>query len=122
MMLPKPTRADRKRVKIDTSDLPLAKAHPARDTAYKAFVRTHPCAIKGRAGHRCYGPVEAAHIGVHGLHIKASDYATVPLCGKAHRFTQHQYGWREFNLLFDLNPWHIAFHLLERWHRMQVGK
>ncbi len=122
MMLPKPTRADRKRVKSDTSELPLAKAHPARDAAYRAFVRSHPCAIKGRGYHRCHGPVECAHIGVHGTGIKASDYATVPLCHKAHLWTQHQYGWREFNSLFDFNPWEVAWGLLERWHRIAVGK
>lgn len=116
--LAKPTRAERKRIKIDTSDLALPKLDPARDKAYLAFVRSQPCSIRGRAEHRCRGPVQAAHINVTGLRIKASDFATIPLCEKGHIWTQHQYGWREFNLLFDLNPWHVAFHLLEKWHRM----
>jgi hypothetical protein len=115
--LPKPLRSERKRGVIDTSTLPLAKQHVARDAEYKAYVRSHPCAIKGRAGHRCEGPVESAHIRTAGLGLKSSDYATIPLCVKAHEYTQHQIGWGEFMSRYDLNPWHVAFHLLEAWVR-----
>lgn len=117
MNLKKPRKGERKRVAIDTSELPLAKQHVARDAEYRAYVRSHPCAIKGRAGHRCQGNVEAAHIKTAGFCLKSSDYATIPLCVKAHEWTQHQIGWPEFMIRYDLNPWHVAFGLLEKWHR-----
>ncbi len=120
--IPKPLRSERKIRKVDTSDLSLPKPDPARDSDYKAYVRSHPCAIRGRAEHRCEGAVEAAHIGTAGFTLKQSDYATVPLCVKAHEFTQHNVGWPEFMIRYDFNPWHVAFWLLEKWHRRTVGR
>lgn len=115
--LAKPTRETRKMRKPDTSELALPKPNPARDSDYRAYVRSHPCAIKGRSEHRCEGPIECAHIRTAGFGLKSSDYATIPLCAKAHRFTQHNIGWSEFMIRFDFNPWQVAFLLLERWHR-----
>jgi hypothetical protein len=118
--IPKPQKHERKRAAIDTAELALPKPSPARDADYRAYVRKHDCAIRGRAGHRCYGAVEAAHIGTAGLGLKSSDYATVPLCIRAHEGTQHQIGWPAFMVRFDFNPWHTAFVLLEKWHRRKA--
>lgn len=119
--IPKPQRELRKsRRLIDTSGMALPKPEAARDAEYRAYVRSHPCAIKGRAEHHCEGPVEAAHIRTAGFALKASDFATVPLCVKAHRFTQHQEGWPAFMIRYDFNPYEVAFWLLESWHRRTV--
>lgn len=118
MSLEKPTKATRKPMKVDTSELALAKPHPARNASYRAYVRNHRCAIAGRAGHRREGSVECAHIRTAGFALKSSDYATIPLCLKAHRGIQHNVGWSEFMIRYDLNPWHVAFGLLEKWVSM----
>lgn len=115
--LRKPLRSERRRANFDTRDLPLAKQHVARDGDYKAYVRSHPCAIKGRAEHRCEGPVEAAHIRTAGFGLKSSDYSCIPLCVKAHEFTQHRIGWPAFMETYNFNPYHVAWTLLEAWVR-----
>src|SRR3954451_24651277 len=64
---------------------------PARDTEYRTWIRTWPCAACGSTVH-----VEAAHTGNDGgMSIKASDYSCIPLCQDCHRvgsFAYHRLG------------------------------
>lgn len=54
---------------------------PARDEAYRAWIRTLPCCACNSTQN-----VEAAHTGSDGgMTQKASDYSCVPLCADCHR-------------------------------------
>lgn len=60
---------------------------PARDPAYRAWIRTLPCTICG-AGWR----VEAAHTGSDGgMAMKPSDYSCIPLCRNCHTAAKGAY-------------------------------
>ncbi len=60
---------------------------PARDSRYKAWIRTLPCAKCG-SRHQ----VEAAHTGSDGgMRQKASDYSCVPLCYDDHQGAPDSY-------------------------------
>ena len=82
LLLPKPTREDRKRAAIDTSELALSKRHFERDAEYRAWIRTHRCLLHWFS--RCEGPVEAAHLQRGGRSLKGSDLSCIPLCGLRH--------------------------------------
>ena len=75
---------------------------PARDSRYRAWIRTLPCAACG-----CSWNVEAAHTGSDGgTSLKASDYSCVPLCCDCHTLgplSYHQLGREEFELRHDLD-------------------
>jgi hypothetical protein len=57
--------------------VPLPKAQPVRDEAYRRRVAALPCAHCGRAG-----PSQCAHADSagKGMGIKSSDFETMPLC------------------------------------------
>lgn len=114
--LQKPTRASRRSIKVDTQALALAKPESARDGSYRVYVRSQPCALKGFNDHRCYGPIEAAHIGKTGLGRKSSDYTCISFCTKAHSI-QTELGWGCFSENYNFNPFEVAFWLLEAWVR-----
>jgi hypothetical protein len=60
---------------------------PTRDSRYRAWIRTLPCAACGRT----WG-VEAAHTGSDGgMSMKASDYSCIPLCGECHTMRPDSY-------------------------------
>lgn len=83
MLLPKPTKEDRKRARLDTTDLALPKSHFDRDSTYRAWVRLRACLMKWEG--RCEGNIEAAHLMRGGRGIKGSDYSYIPLCQGHHR-------------------------------------
>lgn len=69
-------------------------AKPRRDPLFLKWVRQLPCCI-------CLTTrgIEAAHVGPHGLGIKACDRSTIPLCPKHHRSgpdSLHNLGPRRF--------------------------
>ncbi len=52
------------------------------------WLRGRPCLIEGRAGHSCWGKMEASHSdadGTKGMSLKSVDYTAVPLCHGAQR-------------------------------------
>ena len=60
---------------------------PARDTAYRAWIRTLPCSACGSIW-----SVEAAHTGRDGgMSMKSSDYSCIPLCSDCHTRGPHAY-------------------------------
>jgi hypothetical protein len=60
---------------------------PARDSRYRAWIRTLPCAACG-----CSWNVEAAHTGSDGgMSMKASDYSCIPLCTNCHTMATDSY-------------------------------
>jgi hypothetical protein len=112
--LPKPSKYDRKRTRIDTTDLVLPKSHFDRDANYRAWIREHRCLLHWFS--RCNGPVEAAHLQRGGLAEKGSDYSCIPLCGLNH------------HRLLDGNSldheiekflWQKAWFLLNEWRRRE---
>lgn len=115
LSLPKPTKLDRKPVKIDTSDLPLSKAHHPRSADYRAWVRSHRCLLHWFS--RCEGDVEAAHLQRGGTSMKGSDYSCIPLCGRRH------HPLLDGNSLdFEVEKflWMKAWELLHEWHRRSL--
>lgn len=65
-----------------------------RDPEYVAWIRSLPCIFRGRFGHQCEGPVEAAHYKSRGA--GGADYANLyPACRKLHRM-QHDIGMVSF--------------------------
>jgi hypothetical protein len=117
LALPKPTRADRHKAAIDTSEMPFAKAHPLRDGDYRAWIsRTHRCLLPdfdkrkcGRIGDRM--PVEAAHLEHGGKAIKGSDASCVPPCPIHHDMLDAEtLPWQIVAFL-----WMKALFLRERW-------
>ncbi len=57
-----------------------ARRGPARNSEYRAWVRTKPCLVCGSER-----GVEACHTGPHGLSMKSSDFQCIPLCYRHHR-------------------------------------
>lgn len=113
--LAKPTKADRRRVNFDTSELPLAKANHPRSGEYKAWIRTHRCLLYWFS--LCEGPVEAAHLQRGGISIKGSDYSCIPLCGLRHHrlLDGNSLDWEVMAFL-----WMKCWQLLHGWHRRQA--
>jgi len=87
---------------------------PARDAAYRAWIREWPCAACGSTWN-----VEAAHTGRDGgLSMKSSDYSCVPLCSDCHRRAPHAYhriGRDAFERRHSLSFPRIAAQLHEIW-------
>jgi hypothetical protein len=80
---------------------------PARDPAYLALIRQLPCVV----GSVCYGAVEAAHTGPHGMGQKSSDYSTVPLCVTHHRLgdlSLHKLGPGKFSAVHGIDLYRLA--------------
>src|SRR5689334_13974397 len=60
---------------------------PPRDEAYRAWIRSQPCAVCGT-----HWSVEAAHTGSDGgMRMKASDYSCIPLCVDCHQLAPESY-------------------------------
>lgn len=112
LALPKPSRADRVRTTIDTSDLAIAKQHHPRSGEFRAWVRTHRCLLHWFSS--CEGPVEAAHLQRGGTSIKGSDYSCIPLCGLRHHRLLDGNSLDHEILAF---LWMKAWELLHEWHR-----
>lgn len=58
----------------------LHSTAPARNSRYRAWIRSLPCAACGSGD-----AVQAAHTKNAGMRIKGSDYSCVPLCHCCHR-------------------------------------
>ena len=75
---------------------------PPRDSRYRAWIRTLPCATCGSAWQ-----IEAAHTGSDGgTSQKASDYSCVPLCKDCHtagRTAYHRIGKQEFERKYGID-------------------
>ena len=73
----------------------MERRGPSRDSRYRAWIRTLPCATCGSRWQ-----IEAAHTGSEGgMSQKASDYSCVPLCRKCHTAgssAYHRIGKHEF--------------------------
>lgn len=89
---------------------------PPRDEAYRAWIRTLPCAgcgIEGRS--------EAAHTGQDGgISMKASDYSCVPLCADCHTQAPgayHRVGKRAFEREHGLCFADVVARLRQEWSR-----
>lgn len=80
--IPKPRPYDeRKASRIDTSGMPHPKKHFVRDAGYRAEVRRHECALRGKGYGDCATrKVDCAHVGTGGMGIKTHDSLTAPLC------------------------------------------
>jgi hypothetical protein len=113
LQFPKPSKYDRKALRVDTSDLELAKEPPDRNAKYRDFVRGHVCAV---VNNECSGKTEHAHIGTGGKGLKASDYYSVPLCTAHHR-EQHNVGAWTFQQHHRIDLWEVAAKLLAEWVR-----
>ena len=87
---------------------------PARDEAYKAWIRTLPCVGCGLNRRS-----EAAHTGRDGgMSMKASDYSCVPLCANCHTQSPgayHRVGKREFERTHRINFGGLVAELNEEW-------
>lgn len=82
-----------------------------RSKDYRAFIREHSCCV-------CLPPVEyqpffharqniqAAHTGIGGVGIKASDYSCIPLCHE-HHAEAHQHGEKTFQDKHNIEFWRI---------------
>lgn len=121
LALPKPTRADRKKVAIDTLDLALPKKHFTRDAEYRAWVITHRCLLP-RYEKPCGSVIgrgsaaEAAHLQHGGKAEKGSDASCVPLCGVHHAMLDAEtLPWQIVAFL-----WMKCWELREEWHRRAV--
>lgn len=78
--------------------------------SHRAFIRRHACAIEGKDGHICDGPIECAHArnGTDGGGAqKPSDFWCLPLCQAAHRI-QHAKGETTFEAMFKISMKAVA--------------
>lgn len=131
----KPTKEERKKAKSlrRKSGSPF-KSTRFRSEDYREFVRTHPCSIEGRNGHRCFVEcdmrpdgsewnhvlIDAAHAEGFGMGIKASDALTLSLCRAAH-MEQHAIGWERFEAKYEINRYEVCCRLLEEWISRRVA-
>ena len=80
----------------------MKRRGPPRDSQYRAWIRTLPCAVCGSRW-----SIEAAHTGSDGgMSQKASDHSCMPLCKDCHtagRFAYHRIGREEFERRFGVN-------------------
>ena len=109
LKLAKPTKADRKKFGVDTSELALRKEHFDRSAKFKDFVRGHACILAPFKNEECGGVTEFAHITTGGLQRKGSDYFGVALCTNHHtagRGAYHKLGSVEaFDSVHGTNLW-----------------
>ena len=107
-----------------TSTLPRRRKHQrtkplperVRCPGHLAWVRGHECAVIGRRGHKCGGPMQAAHarVGTDGAgSVKPGDNWTIPLCAIAHQH-QHFLGETSFEQTFGIDMKRIAAALWDR--------
>lgn len=119
--LAKPTKADRRRANIDTSELLLSKAHFDRDPRFKAFVRNRLCLLSPWKNNECGGITEFAHITTGGLQRKGSDLHGVNLCTNHHTAgpgAYHRLGSVEaFDSVHGTDLWQENAVLLAAWVR-----
>lgn len=91
------------------------KQGPARNSRYKAWIRSLPCASCDRT------PSEAAHTGSDGgLKQKASDYSCIPLCTDCHTQaagSYHQIGRAEFERRHQLDIRGLVKRLNRLWFK-----
>jgi len=80
--------------------VPIPKTAAARSRHYLDFVREHDCCVPN-----CRGRSQAAHIGAHGLGVKASDFEAVPCCAAHHIGHQglHHMGRVRFEQAYRVN-------------------
>ena len=92
---------------------------PARDTRYRAWIRTLPCAVCGSRWR-----VEAAHTGSDGgMSQKPSDYSCVPLCRYCHTGgagAYHRIGKREFESSYGISLPRLVQALNLRWDDQEM--
>ena len=82
---------------------------PARDSAYRTWIRTLPSLVSGLYGCEC------CHFGTDGgMSQKASDYTTGPLTPAEHR-EYHQIGKKTFERKYRINCARIAARLNAEW-------
>lgn len=107
---------------LDFGTLQFQKITHATDRDYLAWIHSHDCAVKrfglpiSPRAKKCGGDVQAAHIAKAGRGQKASDFATIPLCQVHHE--QQEPSWPDFEVIYSLSRYFVAFWMLERWHRM----
>jgi len=89
--LQKPSRYDRKRFGVDTSELAQPKAHFDHNGDFRSYVTGHSCHLSPFKNNECGGVSEFNHIGEHGLGIKGSDLHGVCLCSNHHRLSPGSY-------------------------------
>jgi hypothetical protein len=83
--LSKPTKEDRPRRPMDTSELALPKENFDREARFRLFVSGHACLLSPWKNNECRGITEFAHITTGGRGIKGSDLHGVALCSGHHR-------------------------------------
>ena len=117
LAFPKPTRDERKPVKIDTTDLAIGKRHYLRDAEYRRWIATHRCLLPNYDGRKCArigdrNDVEPAHLEHGGKGVKGSDASCVPLCPQHHdALDAETLPWQIVAFL-----WMKALFLREKWH------
>lgn len=121
---------------VDTSELQHRKMHPARDDAYKAWLRTQSCAIKGLVDkdtdqpHVCWHPnqlaynryaSDPAHTGkAYSGRLKRSDRECIPLCRHAHDLQEDRMN--AFDARFGINRFDVAAECYARFAEEQERK
>ena len=106
---------------LETKPRRVERRGPSRDSRYRAWIRTLPCAA-------CSSRwlVEAAHTGSDGgTSQKASDYSCVPLCRDCHtggRTAYHRIGRLEFERLYRISFADVVGVLTERWDALMAER
>lgn len=98
----------------------LRQAPQIRSASHLAWVRGHECSISGKAGHICFGKIQAMHarIGTDGgMGVKPGDNWTLPGCADAHQ-EQHAIGEQSFEAKYGISMRAIAEQL---WLRSPHG-
>lgn len=102
---------------------PKASRGRVHEPDYLAWLRRQRCAIAGRKGHVCEGPIQAAHIRTHkpgepptGLQRKPDDARCTSLCALAHR-QQHETNEARWWASYGLDPFEVATDLHARFER-----
>ena len=117
-LVAKARKEDRKaRPKITVARDGKQREPRIHDNGFLAFLRRQPCAIAGRGGHICDGPIQAAHLRAHapgelptGLQRKPNDQRCNPLCLEAHR-EQHDHKELAWWAIHGVNPFGNAAQL-----------
>lgn len=120
----------------DTRDLAHRKIHPNRDDAYRRWLNTKPCSVKGRTDERtgqphvCWSPElrgpreyvsDPAHSGkAYSGKLKRDDSGCFPLCRHAHR--QQEDNMNSFDRRFGIDRHSIAAKLYAEFQDEQERK
>ena len=103
-------------------DIPLKfrakdRRGPARDPAYRAWIRTHPCSACGTIQ-----SIECAHTGRDGgMAQKASDFSSIPLCSWCHTlgpYAYHRVGRAAFERRNRIDCAQLSKTLAAQWSRV----